>query len=167
VRFLDLPPKASSKNVPLSERLSVETHEWTAQAKAEVAYQLGNVNVQSIDPLLQLAASPEEMWNIAAEICQGRAGGDNALKPPTSITPFKCLQGLSYNERLDLIMGVHLGELTWADASKKAESLKINKQILAAWLADLSTTSHKLTRRELIDLVGELVILQGERKMVL
>jgi len=64
----------------------------TAQAKAEVVYQLGNVNVQSIDPLLQLAASPEEMWNIVAEICQGRAGGDNPLKPPTSITPFKCLQ---------------------------------------------------------------------------
>jgi len=42
----------------------VETHEWTAQAKAEVAYKLENVNVQSIDPLMQLAASPEEMWNI-------------------------------------------------------------------------------------------------------
>jgi len=54
VRFLDLPPKPSSKNLPLSERLSVETREWTAQAKAEVAYQLGNVNVKSIDPLLQL-----------------------------------------------------------------------------------------------------------------
>jgi len=27
--------------VPLSEHLSVETREWTAQAKAEVAYQLG------------------------------------------------------------------------------------------------------------------------------
>jgi len=144
-RFLDLPPKPSLKNVPLSERLSVKTCEWTAQAKAEVAYQLGNVNAQSIDPLLQLAASPEEMWNIIAEICQGRAGGDNPLKPPTSITPFKCLQGLSYNERLDLITGVDLGELTWADASQKAESLKINKQILAAWLADLSTISHKLT----------------------
>jgi len=51
---------------------------------------LDNVNVQSIDPLIQLAASPEEMWNIVAEICQGRAGGDNPLKPPTSITPFKC-----------------------------------------------------------------------------
>jgi len=50
------------------------------------------MSVQSIDPLLQLAASPEEMWNIVAEICQGRAGGDNPLKPPTSITPFKCLQ---------------------------------------------------------------------------
>jgi len=85
------------------------------------------------------------MWNIVAEICQRRAGGDNALKPPTSITPFKCLQGLSYNERLNLITGVHSGELTLADASQKAESLKINKQILAAWLADLSTTSHKLT----------------------
>jgi len=72
------------------------------------------------------------MWNIVAEICQGRAGGDNPLKPPTFITPFKCLQGLSYNERLDLITGVHLGELTWADASQKAESLKINKQILSA-----------------------------------
>jgi len=58
-----------------------------------------------------------------------------------------------------------LGELTWSDASQKAESLKINKQILAAWLADLSTTSHKLTCRELIGLVGE-VILQ-EREMVL
>jgi len=68
VRFLDLPQKPSSKNLPLSECLSVETREWTAQAKAEVAYQLGNVNVQSIDPLLQLAASPEEMWKIVAEI---------------------------------------------------------------------------------------------------
>jgi len=164
VRFLDLPPKASSKNVPLSERLSVETREWTAQAKAEVAYQLGNVNVQSIDPLLQLAASPEEMWNIVAEICQGRAGGDNGLKPPISITPFKCLQGLSYNERLDLITAVHSGDLTWADASQKAESLKINKQILAAWLADLSTTAHRLTRRELIELVGEEVILQERER---
>jgi len=80
VRFLDLHPKPSSKNLPLSERMSVETCEWTAQGKAEVAYQLGNVNVQSIDPLLQLAGSPEEMWNIVAEICQGRAGGDNPLK---------------------------------------------------------------------------------------
>jgi len=44
----------------------VETREQTAQAEAKVAYQLGNVNVQSIDPLLQLAASPEEMWNIVA-----------------------------------------------------------------------------------------------------
>jgi len=112
--------------------MSVETRERTAQAKAEVAYQLGNANVQSIDPLLQLLASPEEMWNIVAEICQGRAGGDNPFKPPTSITPIKCLQGLSYNGRLDLITGVHLGELTWADASQKAESLKINKQILSA-----------------------------------
>jgi len=123
----------------------VETREWTAQAKTEVAYQLDNVNVQSIDPLLQLAASPEEIWNIVAEICQGRAGGYNPLKPPTFTTPFKCLQGLSYNEQLDLITGVHLGELTWADGSQKAESLKINKQILYAWLADLSTKSHKLT----------------------
>jgi len=144
MRFLDLPPKPSSKNLPLSERMSVETCEWTAQAKAEVAYQLGNVNMQSIDPpLLQLAASPEKMWNIVAVICQGRAGGDNPLKPPTSITPFKCLQGLSYNEQLDLITEVHSGELTWADASQKAESLKINKQILFAWLVDLSTTSCK------------------------
>jgi len=95
VRFLDLPPNPSSKNLALCECLSVETHEWTVQAKAEVAYQLGNVNVKSIDPLLQLAASPEEMWNIVAEICQGRAGGNNPLKPPTSITPFKCLQDLS------------------------------------------------------------------------
>jgi len=110
VRFLDLPQKPSSKNLPLSERMSVETREWTAQAKAEVSYQLGNDKVQSIDPLLQFAASPEEMWNIVAEICQGRAGGDNPLKPPTSITPFKCLQGLSYNERLDLITRVHSGE---------------------------------------------------------
>jgi len=163
VRFLDLSPKASSKNLPLSECLSVETREWTAQAKAEVAYQLGNVNVHSINPLLQLAASPEEMWNIIAEICLGRAGGDNPLKPPTSITPFKCLQGLSYNEQLDLITGVHSGEFTWADASQKAESLKIDKQILAAWLPDLST-SHKITHRELIEMVGEEVILQeGER----
>jgi len=104
-------PKSSSKNVPLSERLSVETRKWTAQAKAEVAYQLGNVSVQSIDPLLQLAASHEEMWKIVAEICQGRAGGDNPLKPPTSIAPFKCLQGLSYNERLDLITGVQVSYL--------------------------------------------------------
>jgi len=51
------------------------------QAKAEVAYQLGNVNMQSIDPLLQVA-SPEEMWNIVAEICQGRPGGDN----PTNLS---------------------------------------------------------------------------------
>jgi len=102
----------------------LETREWAAQAKAEVAYQFGNVNVQSIDPLLQFAASPEEMWNIVGEICQGRGGGDNPLKPPTSITPFKSLQGLSFNERLDLITGVHLGERTWADASQKAESLK-------------------------------------------
>jgi len=64
VRFLDLPQKPSSKNLPLSELMSVETREWTAQAKAEVAYQLGNVIVHSIDPLLQLAASPEEMSNI-------------------------------------------------------------------------------------------------------
>jgi len=120
--------------------------------------------VQSIDPLLQLAASPEEMWNIVADICQGRAGGDNPLKPPTSITPFKCLQGLSYNEWLDLITGVHLGELTWADASHKAESLKINKQILAAWLADISTSSRRLTCWELIELVGEEVILQERER---
>jgi len=72
--------------------------------------------------------------------------------------------GLSYSERLDLITGVHSGELTWADASHKAESLKINKQILAAWLADLSTTSHKLTRRELIELVGEVVIIQERER---
>jgi len=45
VRFLDLPQKPSSKNLPLSERMSVETREWTAQTKAEVAYQLGNVNL--------------------------------------------------------------------------------------------------------------------------
>jgi len=37
VRFLDLPQKPSSKNLPLSEHMSVETREWTAQAKAEVA----------------------------------------------------------------------------------------------------------------------------------
>jgi len=71
----------------------------------------------------------------------------------------------SYNERLDLITGVHLGELTWADASQKAESLKMNKQILAAWLADISISSRRLTCRELIELVGEEVILQ-EREMV-
>jgi hypothetical protein len=66
----------------------------------------------------------------------------------------------SYNEWLDLITGVHSGELTWADASQKAESLKINKQIFSAWLADLATSSHSLTRGELIELVGEEVILQ-------
>jgi len=163
-RFLDMPQKPSSKNLPLSGHMSVETREWTAQAKAEVAYQLGNVNMQSINPLLQLAASPEEMWNIVDDIYQGRAGGDNSLKPPTSITPFRCLQGLSYNGRLDLITGVHLGELTWADASQKAESLKINKQILAAWLGDISTSSHRLTCRELIELVGEEVILQERER---
>jgi len=69
---------------------------------------------------------------------------------------------------LDLITAVHSVDLTWADARQKAESLKINKQILAAWLANLSTTAHKLTRRELIELVGEEVILQErEREMVL
>jgi len=50
VRFLDLHQKPSSKNLPLSECMSVETCEWTAQAKEEVAFQLGDVNVQSIDP---------------------------------------------------------------------------------------------------------------------
>jgi len=65
---------------------------------------------------------------------------------------------------MSIITGVHLGELTWADASQKAESLEINKQILAAWLADLSTTSHKLTRRELIELVGEDVIIQERER---
>jgi len=64
----------------------------------------------------------------------------------------------SYSEWLDLITGVHLGELTWADASQKAESLKISKQILAAWLSDNSTSSCRLTRLDLIELVGEEVI---------
>jgi len=76
-------------------------------------------------------------------------------KPPTSITPFKNLQGLSYNEQLDLITGVHSSEHTWADVSHKAEGLKINKQILYSWLADLSTSSHLQTCRELIEMVGE------------
>jgi len=46
------------------------------------------------------------------------------------------------NEWLNLITGVHSGELTWADASHKAESLKINKQILSACLADIAKSSH-------------------------
>jgi len=37
---------------------------------------------------------------------------------------------------------------------------------IAAWLVALSTTSHKLTHRELIEMVGEEVILQErEREM--
>jgi len=57
-----------------------------------------------------------------------------------------------------------ISELTWADASQKAESLKINKQILVAWLADISTSSCRLTCRELIELVGEEVILQERER---
>jgi len=50
-----------------------------------------NLAMPIIDPLLQLAASPEEMWNIVAEICQGRAGGDHPFKPATSTGHPSCL----------------------------------------------------------------------------
>jgi len=41
---------------------------------------------------------------------------------------------------------------------------RINKQILSAWLADISTSSRRLTCRELIELAGEEVILQERER---
>jgi len=110
--------------------------------------------VQSIDPLLQLAASPEEMWNIVAEICLGRVGVDNPLKPPTSITPFKSLQG--WISSLEFIWVNRLGQM---QARRQKASKSTSRFLLQGFL-----TSCRLTRRDLIELVGEEVILQERER---
>ncbi|MHB1910408.1 MAG: hypothetical protein ACYCQJ_16305, partial [Nitrososphaerales archaeon] len=89
-----------------------------------------------MDPLLQLAASPTEMWTLISDIAQGKTGHEKMNKTPSSITPFKCLQGLDYANKLDLLNKIHKGEATWQEVERAADNLKLNEQILNAWQVD-------------------------------
>lgn len=95
-----------------------------------------------MDPLFQLVANGPEVWALIKWIISGNAGtgkkGKSPFKPPTSVSSFKCLQGLAQNEKAELLHKVVSGEYTLKELAVAATELKVINRIKVAFVNELS-----------------------------
>ncbi len=119
-------------------------HKWTLQGKNLTATLLG-LNVQSLDPLFQLVHNCSDVYELVEALVTrsslpGTSHAPN-LKPITTVTNFKVLQGLDISSKKALLLKVYKGKYTWRKMENKASVIKARAKVMAALVVVLEHTT--------------------------
>jgi hypothetical protein len=91
---------------------------------------LGFHTKNAAEGIFQVASWPDVMYNILLDIWEGNVENVKI----TSISPLRCLQGIKWSYRLELLQKVQRGELTLKEMEDKAEKAKAISRVKQAMM---------------------------------